>query len=92
LTKQLKQFKPNSTDKYPHNIFLNSILSDERNIKDKPNSIALSSLFQEDPRTFSPGISKNIKGILMTTYGFIMDVLGTIAESGVPFVLVNDSS
>lgn len=28
----------------------------------------------------------------MTTYGFVMDVLGTIAESGVPFVLVNDSS
>ncbi len=27
----------------------------------------------------------------MTSYGFVMDVLGPIAESGVPFVLVNDS-
>ncbi len=67
------------------------MLSDERNIKDKPNSIALSSLFQEDPKTFNTGISKKIKGILMTSYGFVMEVLGPIAESGVPFVLVNDS-
>lgn len=27
----------------------------------------------------------------MTTYGFVMDVLGTIAESEVPFVVVNDT-
>jgi rRNA processing protein Gar1 len=28
----------------------------------------------------------------MTCYGFVMDVLGPIADSGVPFILVNDSS
>jgi len=27
----------------------------------------------------------------MTTYGYVMDVLGVVAESGVPFVIVNDS-
>lgn len=73
-------------------MFLNSILSDERSIKEKANAISISSLFQEDPRTFNTGISKNIKGVLMTSYGYVMEVLEPIAESGVPFILVNDSS